>query len=169
MRVLSIFLLVFSLSGCFIVKDFGAYWDKGIVDADLESKWVNVNDSKNVLNLKSTDDHYVQDGTKNTMKTLVIGEHKFMMIIDNTNGKNSMNMLVNYEVKDNNLKIYQFKQELYEKIQKEIGDNSYKVKSGKISSLAISTLTEDSLKSLEELAKDRKYWAEFMIYKKVSD
>jgi len=169
MRVLLVLLLSFSLSGCFLVKDFGAYWSNGVIDEDLAGKWVSTKDKNKIIEMTKTEDYYMQKGSENNMKTLVLGEHKFMMIVDNDNANRGrkMNMLVKYKVSADEYIIYSFKQKLYSKIQAELGKESSEVKSGKISALSINTLDEDMVKKLSNIAKDRKYWAEFAVFKKV--
>jgi len=176
MRVLCILILSFSLSGCFIIKDFGAYWDSGTIDGNLSGKWVSENDKGKVINFIPTDTHIAQKGTDNIMKTLELGEHKFMMLVSNNSKgnigqrnqkKKSVNMLVNYEVKGDKFIIYSFNQKLYKKVQSQLGEESSEIKKGKISAVSVNNLTKEVVDGLSDIVKDRKYWIEFTVFKKV--
>lgn len=88
-------LVLFYLFGCIPVDDLGEYWDKGIIDPQLEGSWkldgVEYPSQNQYLTFSRNKDCYdlisnSSDHTSPTKsipvpcKTLVIGKHKFLML-----------------------------------------------------------------------------------------
>ncbi len=85
------------LASCIPIEAFGEYWDKGIVDPDLDGHWKKIGctflSQDQYMSFLKEDDHYalIHKGAEWTggegmpdvsipAKTLIIGKHKFLMM-----------------------------------------------------------------------------------------
>ena len=93
-QLLFLLLIIFIYRGCIPIYDLGDYWDKGIIDPQLEGHWKEPGDKlrsgDTYLSFIKSGDHYIHniisaDGPdgfpdkKTYIKTLILGKHKFLM------------------------------------------------------------------------------------------
>ena len=158
--LLSIMLLI-PLSACFIVGSFGEYWDQGIIDPALEGKWVSTEDSRKVFHLIKEDDHYryPNDDQNASIKTLLIGEEKFLMMKDE---KGKENLLIRYAIKDGVFTLYQLNHSAI-KHEKEFAEmRAQNVENGNLKQKRFEELSAEDIETIKLYLPHEKFWSEMI-------
>tara|TARA_B100001989_G_C24542035_1_gene468223 strand:+ start:1831 stop:2451 length:621 start_codon:yes stop_codon:yes gene_type:complete len=87
------------LSACFIIEDFGGYWEKGVIDPALEGYWGD--EGKECFGFIRDGSVYKKTNEKGEVKTLQAGTSTFLM---DKNGE--MQLLYKYKISGNTLALY---------------------------------------------------------------
>ncbi len=155
--LLSIMLLI-PLSACFIVGNFGIYWDQGIIDPAIEGKWVSTEDTRKVFHLVKEDDHYRYSNEEgNTaIKTLLINEEKFLMMKDE---KGTENLLIRYLIKDGVFNLYQLNHSAIKHDKEFAQKRAQDVENGKIKEKRFDKLTEQDIEAIKTYLEHDNFWS----------
>jgi hypothetical protein len=87
-------IFLFSVDGCIPIDDLGDYWEKGIIDSDIEGHWKFLGNEyrsqDTYISFTKSEDHYLQESNNVDFpedapniglytKTLVLGKYKFLI------------------------------------------------------------------------------------------
>lgn len=166
-----------ALSACVDVKDFGAYWAKGTLDAELAGRWKVLavdNGDKNphigkIYEAIAKDGSYevaVTDEDKGTTaiwhyRTLKAGPYQYLL--NNLDGKTKGGLLTRYEVTHSlfsgtKLKVYYIETGALAKFIAERQLKAHSFKRTEFGGLTISKLDDAVFEVLSAIPADTHYW-----------
>lgn len=169
MRLFSLcVILLFSLalSSCFMVRNFGEYWDKGELDPILQNHWKDVFSGKKVTIVKRGNDYaYADEKDPTRIRTLRAGDATYLMLKNAKGG-----MLLRYAATKDRLVIYgpdpkqrkAFEAILQPRMNPRI---SQEPNSG---AAMVSMLDKNTVAMLEKAASVRDLWLEKVIFETYS-
>lgn len=161
LRTIAIMLLLFPLTGCFVVDDFGAYWKNGRLDPKLEGKWMDMTTKGSIILIRHDDYyHYGNMNDETVIKTLMLDGASYLMMRNNDG-----QAMFRYTVDSDRLIVYipnpgkklEFDTKYVNKIENiVVEEEGYRV----------TTLTEEVVDALRMLGRDKGYWIQQMILMK---
>lgn len=175
---LNIILMLVLFTGCIIVEDFGEYWQKGEVDSQIEGRWEKAPSVRNQeavdqgiedeeLVLIRNGDHYEypdkEDKTK--LKTLFIGEHRFLMLKNPEGGA-----LLKYSVNNDELTFYLPNIEKRDYFLSNLANtNAMLIDEGVVPHLGIKIINEDVINILKKASEQPDNFQVMTVFRKKYD
>ena len=150
---------LFVLSGCILVDDFGPYWDKGVIDRELEGQWYDQEpdgEGKPPAFVIEGDVMTMidEDGDEQEARTLELGAHKFLMLPKDQ-------MIQKYDIADGILSFYSPRKEQKEDFLKTNSNDQIVI--GQYDTVRIRQLNEETLGVLEDISDQSDYWEAYFV------
>ena len=181
MKKFMLCIAVFCLAACIPVEDFGAYWDKGIVDHALQGTWEEVtSDPAKKGEMKITEKDGVdffeslaeedkkKDREEITARSLAAGSYTFLMAVDKSDiatGKDKdhppIKGLIRYDVKDGVFRQYTLNDIPMVAFLKEKYPSAKNIEVKKFmssDSVEVKTLDDEAFKILSDIPDTGVFW-----------
>lgn len=153
------------LLGCIYVKDFGVYWDKGIIDPDLKGNWYQKKERDCV--------HFATDGDRllfinsnrpgDSVRTLMVGDARFLMI----NGDHDK-YLVRYKIDGDSWIPYTLNSAKRDEFVHIYATPNIVVDGTSYTTVTINKLDAPTFALLEKISADPDYWRPLPKYQHIA-
>jgi hypothetical protein len=146
-----------ALASCINVKDFGIYWDRGIVDKQLIGSWLPETDTSSECIMftqgKGELIFTTDDRDEPAVRTLMMGRHTFMMM---RRPVSKSGELYKYTASKESLELYQLNKDKRDEFLKEHATPNIVINDD--TNVTISTLDKPTFDLLQKIANDGSYW-----------
>lgn len=151
-----LFIACIALASCINVKDFGIYWEKGIVDTQLVGAWQPETDVSSDCIMFTQEKNYLrfttEDRIEPSVRTLPIGRHSFMMML--RGGKSGE--LYKYSINKGALEMYQLNKDKKDEFLQKYATPNIVIDDD--TTVTINKLDKPTFDLLQTIANDSSYW-----------